>query len=179
VRELENLNERMIVLSSGDEITAADLRLKIRRDSPAEDTFLATLPEEGISLDAVERELIPRALERFKGNQTQAAKYLDISRQTLIYRMEKHGSWREGDADQPACSRNQKTAWCSNAMPFEDSQLEHLLGTCVSKSGNCLRYLQRGNSRPSVAGQVYVTCVPAGLGQVMAAAISLLLADGN
>jgi DNA-binding NtrC family response regulator len=30
-------------------------------------------------------------LEKFDGNQTQAARYLDISRRTLIYRMEKHG----------------------------------------------------------------------------------------
>ena len=49
------------------------------------------LPEDGISLEAIERELISRALEKFDGNQTQAARYLDISRRTLIYRMEKHG----------------------------------------------------------------------------------------
>jgi len=36
----------------------------------------------------VERELIVRALDRFKGNQTHAAKYVDISRRTLIYRIE-------------------------------------------------------------------------------------------
>jgi two-component system, NtrC family, response regulator AtoC len=49
------------------------------------------LPEDGISLEAIERELISRALEKFGGNQTQAARYLDISRRTLIYRIEKHG----------------------------------------------------------------------------------------
>jgi len=37
------------------------------------------LPEEGVSLEGIERELITRALERFRGNQTQAARYLDIS----------------------------------------------------------------------------------------------------
>ena len=47
--------------------------------------------KDGISLEAIERELISRALEKFDGNQTQAARYLDISRRTLIYRMEKHG----------------------------------------------------------------------------------------
>ena len=57
--------------------------------SPA--TLWPNLPEEGISLEAIERELISRALEKFDGNQTQAARYLDISRRTLIYRMEKHG----------------------------------------------------------------------------------------
>jgi DNA-binding NtrC family response regulator len=49
------------------------------------------LPEEGLSLEEIERELISGALDKFKGNQTQAARYLDISRRTLIYRMEKHG----------------------------------------------------------------------------------------
>ncbi|WP_419865769.1 helix-turn-helix domain-containing protein [Terriglobus roseus] len=49
------------------------------------------MPEEGISLEAVEKDLISRALEKFHGNQTHAARYLDISRRTLIYRMEKHG----------------------------------------------------------------------------------------
>ena len=32
-----------------------------------------------------------RALEKHEWNQSQAARYLDISRKTLIYRMEKHG----------------------------------------------------------------------------------------
>jgi two-component system NtrC family response regulator len=39
----------------------------------------------------VEKELIRRALEKHEWNQSQAARYLDISRKTLIYRMEKHG----------------------------------------------------------------------------------------
>jgi DNA-binding NtrC family response regulator len=101
VRELENVIERMIVLSSDEEINGGGFTARDPAWLTRGDSFLATLPEEGSSLDAVERELIPRALERFKSNQTQAAKYLDISRRTLIYRMEKHGLWREGDADQP------------------------------------------------------------------------------
>jgi two-component system NtrC family response regulator len=53
------------------------------------------LPPRGISLESVEKELIARALEKFGGNQTHAAKYLDISRKALIYRMEKHGIRRK------------------------------------------------------------------------------------
>jgi two-component system NtrC family response regulator len=49
------------------------------------------MPESGISLEGVEKELIRRALEKHEWNQSQAARYLDISRKTLIYRMEKHG----------------------------------------------------------------------------------------
>ena len=92
VRQLENLLERLLVLSSGDLIVEEDLPEELRRQAsaPAASMWL-DLPEEGLSLDAIERELIHRALERFGGNQTRAARYLDISRRTLIYRMEKHG----------------------------------------------------------------------------------------
>ena len=55
------------------------------------DTLNLNLPPQGISLEAVEKELILRALNKFNWNQTHAAKYLDISRKALIYRMEKHG----------------------------------------------------------------------------------------
>jgi two-component system NtrC family response regulator len=53
------------------------------------------LPPQGISLEAVEKELILRALQKFDWNQTQAARYLDLSRRTLIYRMEKYNIRRE------------------------------------------------------------------------------------
>jgi two-component system NtrC family response regulator len=91
VRELENLIERLLVLSPGPSIQEEDLPEEIRRVLPNASSFWVHLPDEGISLEAVERELILCALERFKGNQTHAAKYLDISRRTLIYRIEKYG----------------------------------------------------------------------------------------
>jgi two-component system, NtrC family, response regulator AtoC len=91
VRQLENVLERLLVLSSDDLITVEDLPEDLTPSSAGTPTLWPNLPEEGISLEAVERDLIGRALERFDGNQTQAARYLDISRRTLIYRMEKHG----------------------------------------------------------------------------------------
>jgi two-component system NtrC family response regulator len=91
VRELENLIERLLVLSPGSFIQEEDLPQEIRSVLPNASSFWVDLPDEGISLEAVERELIVRALDRFKGNQTHAAKYLDISRRTLIYRIEKYG----------------------------------------------------------------------------------------
>jgi two-component system NtrC family response regulator len=42
-------------------------------------------------MEAVERELILRSLQKCDWNQTKAAEYLDISRKQLIYRMEKFG----------------------------------------------------------------------------------------
>jgi two-component system NtrC family response regulator len=49
------------------------------------------LPAQGISLEGMEKELILQALRKFDWNQTKAAAFLDLSRRTLIYRMEKYG----------------------------------------------------------------------------------------
>lgn len=102
IRELENMIERMLVLSNGELITEEDLPEELRQAALPQQraTFLLELPEEGISLEGVERELLLRALEKFDGNQTQAARYLDISRRTFIYRMEKHGL-RQDDLTRP------------------------------------------------------------------------------
>ena len=95
VRELENIIERIVVLSRGDEITLNDLPDFLRRERPAVEELHLILPPNGISLEAVEKELIVRALKKFNWNQTHAAQYLDLSRKTLIYRMEKFGLRRD------------------------------------------------------------------------------------
>ena len=89
IRELENIIERVVVLSPADEISLHDLPDFLRRERPALEELRFDLPAQGISLEGVEKELIVRALERFNWNQSHAAQYLDISRKTLIYRMEK------------------------------------------------------------------------------------------
>jgi two-component system NtrC family response regulator len=90
VRQLENVLERLLVLSQQDSIGEDSLPEEIRGSPQESGPFWLDIPEEGLSLETVERELIVRALEKTKGNQTQAAKLLDISRRTLIYRMEKY-----------------------------------------------------------------------------------------
>jgi DNA-binding NtrC family response regulator len=47
------------------------------------------VPQEGTSLEEIERELIQIALKQSGGNQTWAARLLDISRDALRYRMKK------------------------------------------------------------------------------------------
>src|SRR5579884_301384 len=98
IRELENVIERLVVLTPGNEITISDLPAFLRREHPSIDNLNIELPSQGISLEAIEKELILKALEKFNWNQTHAAKYLDISRKTLIYRMEKHGIQRGNSA---------------------------------------------------------------------------------
>lgn len=95
VRELENVIERIVVLAPGDEIRFADLPDFLRRERPAVDMLQLELPPRGLSLESVEKELLIRALDKYNGNQTHAAKYLDISRKALIYRMEKYGIRRK------------------------------------------------------------------------------------
>ena len=48
-------------------------------------------PDAGLSLEAVERALLVRALEKAGGNQSAAARLLGVSRDTLRYRMDKFG----------------------------------------------------------------------------------------
>ncbi len=91
VRELENALERASVLRRGDRIMLADLPGKIGQEKQGAEGILLNLPEGGISLEDLERDLIIKALEKHKGNQTRAAEYLGITRPTLIYRMEKYG----------------------------------------------------------------------------------------
>lgn len=91
VRELENVIERASVLRRGDTITASELPEKLTKKRHGVDGIILNLPEEGLSLEGLEKELIIKALEKFNGNQTRAADYLGISRPTLIYRMEKYG----------------------------------------------------------------------------------------
>lgn len=95
IRELENIIERIVVLADGDLVRLADLPANLRVEPDRKNLLQMKLPPEGISLEAVERELILTALRKFDWNQSRAAQYLDLSRKTLIYRMEKFNLRRE------------------------------------------------------------------------------------
>jgi two-component system response regulator PilR (NtrC family) len=90
VRELENVLERAIALSSGAEIAASDLQLapQVAADEPAVPDAKWPLQE---YLDRVEREAILEALDRTRFNRTAAAKILGITFRALRYRMERLG----------------------------------------------------------------------------------------
>jgi two-component system NtrC family response regulator len=91
VRELENVIERAVIIAPGDTITVeqvpSDLCMKPRENH----SIIDDIPDEGISLEEVEKLLLARALAKAGGNQTKAAQLLKISRHTLLYRMEKYG----------------------------------------------------------------------------------------
>ncbi len=99
VRELENVVERLVVLADGELVRFSDLPDSLRGDPGRKNRLNLNLPPEGISLEGIEKELILTALRKCDWNQSRAAQYLDLSRKTLIYRMEKFGLRRE-DSEQ-------------------------------------------------------------------------------
>ena len=114
VRELRNVIERAMILEQREELDVTDLPEEIvhaaprppsaeRSSEPAVESPTGggagesrpgerfALPEDGVSLRDVERDLLRQALEITDGNQTRAAILLRISRDALRYRMKKFG----------------------------------------------------------------------------------------
>lgn len=94
VRELENSVERMLIMRSGNTISVDDLPDKILSSGKVQTrqgSAVINLPDEGYSLEQLEREVVVDALERNSWNQAAAARFLKIPRHTLIYRLEKYG----------------------------------------------------------------------------------------
>ncbi len=95
VRELKNAIERVILMEDGEEILAGHLAfLGLAQPEPGPGSAAAPglkLPPGGLNLEELIKGLIIQALEMSHGNRTQAAKFLGISRPTLIYRLEKYG----------------------------------------------------------------------------------------
>jgi DNA-binding NtrC family response regulator len=83
VRELEHAVERAVLLAAGDVVRAGDLALEAP-SGPA-----ASLEE--MTLEDVEKVLIQKALARYGGNVSQAAKQLGVSRSALYRRLKSHG----------------------------------------------------------------------------------------
>lgn len=91
IRELENVIERALVLDRDGVIGIDDLPDRMRGRDQGLGRLRLELPDEGLSLETVERDLLLAALEKHGWNQTKAAAYLDITRSALLYRMQKFG----------------------------------------------------------------------------------------
>jgi DNA-binding NtrC family response regulator len=93
VRELENLVERLVTLTEGEVIGAADLPEKFREGFPAAPAAPEELPVGGADLNAavqaLERHLILQALQRSNWVKSQAARLLHLNRTTLLEKMKK------------------------------------------------------------------------------------------
>ncbi|MCU0936935.1 MAG: sigma-54 dependent transcriptional regulator [Gammaproteobacteria bacterium] len=89
VRELRNLCERMLILLPGREVGPENLPAEVRLPAgPPGEEF--TLPATGVSLEGLEVQLIRQALQRTRGNRSQAARLVGLTRDALLYRLKKH-----------------------------------------------------------------------------------------
>lgn len=86
IRELENVIQRLVVLSQGKTIAPADLPPELvrqRRNIRLNEHHPETLEE-------AEKSVILEALDKSNGNRSQAARLLKIPRHVLLYRMQKY-----------------------------------------------------------------------------------------
>ncbi|TNF37454.1 MAG: sigma-54-dependent Fis family transcriptional regulator [Deltaproteobacteria bacterium] len=110
VRELKNTVSRMLLLRRSDVLDLGDLAppgaaldgppTQVAPASSAPSGVLApgdlVLPEEGFSLPDLEKEIVLKALARFDGNRSAAARYLGIPRHVLLYRLSKYEAGEPG-----------------------------------------------------------------------------------
>ncbi|MCA9732232.1 MAG: sigma-54-dependent Fis family transcriptional regulator [Deferribacteres bacterium] len=96
VRELKNAIERAVLLGQQGEITTGFLQLGRRQQQHGgfhlqqeNGTMSVSIPESGISLEAVEKALLQKSMEMAAGNKAKAARLLHLSRETLRYRLRK------------------------------------------------------------------------------------------
>lgn len=91
IRELRNVCERLSILLAGKLIEPENLPFEFHRKTEIHADSEFILPQQGLQLDTLEAELIHQALARTNGNRSKSARLLGISRDALLYRMQKHG----------------------------------------------------------------------------------------
>lgn len=92
VREVRNAVERAMILEDSSIIMPQSLPLTLTEHTEAAAAAASSsefFPDAGVSLQETEKQLLIRALEKTGGNQTQAARLLRITRDTLRYKMKK------------------------------------------------------------------------------------------
>jgi DNA-binding NtrC family response regulator len=98
VRELRNFIERAVLIADGPELKEKDIGLGgVVEDKAANNTVnslkSATIPETGIdfpsTLESIEKNYLREALKVAKGNESKAARLLNLSRDTFRYRRKK------------------------------------------------------------------------------------------
>lgn len=94
VRELKNTIERVILLENDEMIHERHLyflhREATRFPPPSAEKLRIELPDEGISLNDIEKEIILRAYAKCGKNKSKTARFLDLPRHVLLYRLRKY-----------------------------------------------------------------------------------------
>nr|WP_321401326.1 sigma-54 dependent transcriptional regulator [uncultured Desulfobacter sp.] len=90
VRELENIIERAIILCLGQYISEKDLPANVLKDYEPDNIIGPDLSGGGKTLDEIESIALIETLRQTKGNKTEAAKILNITRTTLNNKLKRH-----------------------------------------------------------------------------------------
>lgn len=104
VRQLENIIERGVALSIGNQLTVAQLPKELRTSEASPPRVFSLeghtpFPDEGVDLERLveqfEQSMISRALEKSSGVKTRAAELLGLSFRQFRYKLSKYGKWRD------------------------------------------------------------------------------------
>ncbi|MDY0040257.1 MAG: sigma 54-interacting transcriptional regulator, partial [Desulforhabdus sp.] len=94
VRELRNTLERVVLLENDTNVLGRHLRFLHEQEEKeaqsAASTWSLDLPEEGMSLEEIEKKIILQAYEKCDRNKSKTARFLKMPRHILIYRLKKH-----------------------------------------------------------------------------------------
>jgi two-component system NtrC family response regulator len=94
VRELTNIVERLLVICSNGKITCRDLPQEVREEAvetQGSTKLLKELPNDGVPLQELEKELILKTLKMTSWNKTAAARMLGMTRRLLYLRLAQYG----------------------------------------------------------------------------------------
>jgi DNA-binding NtrC family response regulator len=98
VRELKNIIEKAVLTNEGQELTVQALGIKVENEvnkgeQPVGESVFPLFSEEGIdltmTLESFEKYYIEQALKKAKGNESKAARLLNINHHTFRYRKKK------------------------------------------------------------------------------------------
>jgi DNA-binding NtrC family response regulator len=89
VRQLESIVERSYIMGEEDAISADHLPSEVKGEKQAKGVARLEIPDEGVDLDAIEKELIKKAITKADGKISLAAKYLNMSYDKLWFKVKK------------------------------------------------------------------------------------------
>ncbi len=103
VRELENVIERAVVLSTGSSIEPESLTDDVRYSNIRANEETGNIPEGGIDLEDmisnIETDLLKKALDKTGGKKKEAAKLLNLSFRSFRYKLAKYEIGNENQSD--------------------------------------------------------------------------------
>jgi two-component system, NtrC family, response regulator AtoC len=108
VRQLENTMERAVALTRNPQIELEELPEKIVTFDDTSSGDHAVDLENTLTIDQIERRQIERALHRYHGNKTRAAKVLGIDRRTLYRKLERYDATGRRKRSTPSESENRR-----------------------------------------------------------------------